>query len=74
MKAFPLNSFSRILEQGFKRYYKSLLKTAGFYGTSNGTRTHDFALRGQRLNLLTMEAKKVAGELGFEPRQYESES
>ncbi len=41
-------------------------------GTSNGNRTHDFALRGQRLNRLTMEA--MAGELGFEPRQYESES
>ena len=25
-------------------------------GTSNGNRTHDFALRGQRLNRLTMEA------------------
>ena len=27
-----------------------------FGGTSNGNRTHDFALRGQRLNRLTMEA------------------
>ena len=26
------------------------------FGTSNGNRTHDFALRGQRLNRLTMEA------------------
>ena len=42
------------------------------FGTSNGNRTHDSALRGQRLDRLTMEA--LAGELGFEPRQYESES
>ena len=27
-----------------------------FGGTSNGNRTHDFALRGQRLDRLTMEA------------------
>ena len=26
------------------------------FGTSNGNRTHDFALRGQRLDRLTMEA------------------
>ena len=49
-------------------------------GTSKGNRTPDFALRGQRLNRLTMEAyqpnksAELAGELGFEPRQYESES
>ena len=43
------------------------------FGTSKGNRTPDFALRGQRLNRLTMEAY-MAGELGFEPRQYESES
>ena len=38
-----------------------------------GTRTPVFAVRGRRLDRLTMEAK-VAGELGFEPRMNESES
>ena len=38
-----------------------------------GTRTPVFAVRGRRLNRLTMEAC-VAAELGFEPRQHESES
>ena len=41
--------------------------------TSMGTRTPVFAVRGRRLNRLTMEAK-MAAELGFEPRQHESES
>ena len=41
-------------------------------GSPKGNRTPDFALRGRRLNRLTMEP--LAGELGFEPRQYESES
>ena len=35
---------------------KPIAKAIGFFGTSNGNRTHDFALRGQRLNRLTMEA------------------
>ena len=38
-----------------------------------GTRTPVFAVRGRRLNRLTMEAY-LAAELGFEPRQHESES
>ena len=42
-------------------------------GTSMGTRTPVFAVRGQRLNRLTMEAY-MAAELGFEPRMNESES
>ena len=45
----------------------------GDIGTSMGTRTPVFAVRGRRLNRLTMEAC-VAAELGFEPRQHESES
>ena len=42
-------------------------------GTSMGTRTPVFAVRGRRLNRLTMEAE-MAAELGFEPRMNESES
>ena len=46
--------------------------TRWFAGTSKGNRTPDFALRGRRLNRLTMEAY-MAGELGFEPRMAGSE-
>ena len=49
------------------------LHHSAIYGTSMGTRTPVFAVRGQRLNRLTMEAY-VAAELGFEPRMNESES
>ena len=45
----------------------------GASGTSMGTRTPVFAVRGRRLNRLTMEAC-LAAELGFEPRLNESES
>ena len=36
-------------------------KLGWLYGTSNGNRTHDFALRGQRLDRLTMEANQPFG-------------
>ena len=40
-----------------KKNHPSFVSKLGWlYGTSNGNRTHDFALRGQRLNRLTMEA------------------
>ena len=43
--------------QTCKNNHPSFVSKLGWlYGTSNGNRTHDFALRGQRLNRLTMEA------------------
>ena len=42
--------------------------------SSDGIRTRVSALRGPRPRPLDNGAKKSAGELGFEPRQYESES
>ena len=44
-----------------------------FVGSPKGTRTPVFAVRGRRLDRLTMEAD-LAAELGFEPRTNESES
>ena len=43
--------------QTCKNNHPSFVSKLGWlYGTSNGNRTHDFALRGQRLDRLTMEA------------------
>ena len=43
--------------QTCKKNHPSFVSKLGWlYGTSNGNRTHDFALRGQRLDRLTMEA------------------
>ena len=43
--------------QSCKKNHPSFVSKLGWlYGTSNGNRTHDFALRGQRLDRLTMEA------------------
>ena len=43
--------------QTCKNNHPSFVSKLGWlHGTSNGNRTHDFALRGQRLNRLTMEA------------------
>lgn len=48
--------------QTCKKNHPSLVSKLGWlYGTSNGNRTHDFALRGQRLNRLTMEADQPCG-------------
>ena len=44
-----------------------------FFGTATGTRTPVFAVRGRRLNRLTMAAY-LAAEPGFEPGLNESES
>ena len=44
-----------------KKNHPSFVSKLGWlYGTSNGNRTHDFALRGQRLDRLTMEAYRPA--------------
>ena len=46
-----------------------------FKSSSDGIRTRVFALGGRRPRPLDNGARnKKAGELGFEPRQYESES
>ena len=52
------------------------IDAAGFsQSSSDGIRTRVSALRGPRPRPLDNGArKKKAGELGFEPRQYESES
>ncbi len=47
-----LRRISDVLISGKKKQNTIVL----FGGTSNGNRTHDFALRGQRLDRLTMEA------------------
>ena len=53
---------------------KGRLKCLPFFvGSPKGTRTPVFAVRGRRLDRLTMEAN-LAAELGFEPRMNESES
>ena len=47
--------------QTCKKNHPSFVSKLGWlYGTSNGNRTHDFALRGQRLDRLTMEAYRPA--------------
>ena len=47
--------------QTCKNNHPSFVSKLGWlYGTSNGNRTHDFALRGQRLDRLTMEAYRPA--------------
>ena len=48
--------FAQNLGRAHFRQIKKQNTIVLFGGTSNGNRTHDFALRGQRLNRLTMEA------------------
>ena len=56
-----------------KKEARLFIRTGLLIGTSMGTRTPVFAVRGRRLNRLTMEAH-VAAEPGFEPGLNESES
>mgnify|MGYP006991987015 CR=1 FL=1 len=46
----------------------------GMDGTSDGIRTRVAAVKGRCPRPLDHGGIKMAGELGFEPRQYESES
>ncbi len=46
----------------------------GIHGTSDGIRTRVAALRGRCPRPLDHGGIKMAGDLGFDPRQYESES
>ena len=48
--------FAQNLGRAHFRQIKKQNTIVLFGGTSNGNRTHDFALRGQRLDRLTMEA------------------